>query len=273
MSKDMRDWPRANLGVAVNMFKHMLVTGCTNSAWVWNVDKSWGAFRMPWIPCWNSRKGEGELCAATRVQRLCSCRLGIPSRNLHIPGSNPSGIWWYLFVVTRWRWSDSNALIGEFSWLSGRNRSCFMSIQENFEVVSWAQLCFCGLRFLTQAQLDFDTLPWLAVVRFLSRICLDLSSVMNAKINTCLQCFLLLDIQEEKSCFHLRGFYLASSSFLYQYSNQTCRLMISPLKPPGTTGRLSHPRPYPSRCRITRWSNSEACDINRFNLSMCFYYC
>lgn len=161
--------------------------------------------------------------------------------------SNPSGIWRYLFVVTRWRWSDSNALIGEFSWLSGRNRSCFMSIQENFEVVSWAQLCF-------------DTLPWLAVVRFLNRICLDLSSVMNAKINTCLQCFLLLDIQEKKNCFHLGGFYLASSSFLYQYSNHTCRSMISPLKPPGTTGRLSHPRPYPSRCRITRWSNSEACD-------------
>ena len=276
MSKDMRDWPRANLGVAANMFKHMLVTGCTNSVWVWNVDKSWGAknamdpmLELPPGKVKESFAQQHECRGFVRVRWSMGWPTGIeshgdeiPSRNLHIfihavatgdvhesspgfldpihPGYEGIYLWWHVE-------GEPTAM----HWLVN-----FHDFQEEIGVVSWAQLCLCGLRFLTQAQLDFDTLPWLAVVRFLSRICLDLSSVMNAKINTC---FLLLDIQEEKSCFHLGGFYLASSSFLY-HSNQTCRSMISPLKPPGTTGRLSHPRPYPSRCRITRWSNSEACD-------------
>ena len=128
-------------------------------------------------------------------------RLGIPSRNLHIfihavatgdvhesspgfldpihPGYEGIYLWWHVE-------GEPTAM----HWLVN-----FHDFQEEIGVVSWAQLCFCGLRFLTQAQLDFDTLPWLAVVRFLSRTCLDLSSV-NAKINTC---FLLLDIQEEKN--------------------------------------------------------------------------
>jgi hypothetical protein len=163
MSKDMRDWPRANLGVAANMFKHMLVTGCTNSVWVWNVDKSWGAknamdpmLELPPGKVKESFAQQHECRGFVRVRWSMGWPTGIeshgdeiPSRNVHIfihavatgdvhesspgfldpihPGYEGIYLWWHVE-------GEPTAM----HWLVN-----FHDFQEEIGVVSWAQLCLC----------------------------------------------------------------------------------------------------------------------------------